>query len=151
MASTPSERLSDLAVEDSFLEAKYDSLSVSSFSRYCSSLSNSTLSESEAKLLLLGLCETFRDLIEDSISNRLCETLVKGNVFLNLLVEFCFHFIKFFYHAIEYIILIFRDGYIMFFKRPFIPERNDSVISVLRPASTASAFSSNHSSATYSR
>ena len=63
------------------------------FSRYCSSLSNSTLSESEARLLFLSLRKTFRDLIQDSISNRLRKTTVEGDVLLNLLVEFCLHII----------------------------------------------------------
>ena len=61
------------------------------------------------------------------------ESCVQGYILLDLLVEFCLHIIKFFYHALKHIILIFRDCYIMFFKRLFIPVRNDSVISDLSP------------------
>ena len=45
------------------------------------------------------------------------ESLIQSDVLVNLLIEFRLHIIKFSYHTLKYIIFIFRDSYIMFFKK----------------------------------
>ena len=43
------------------------------------------------------------------LNKRLAESAIQSNIFLDLLVEFCLHIIKFFYHALKHIIFFFRD------------------------------------------
>ena len=82
--STPSDSVcgsSDLAV--GVLE-KYDSFSVSNFSRYSVSLSNSTLSASESELLFLSGLSPFRNRLKNIIKPQTQPSLLFRPIFFSI-------------------------------------------------------------------
>ena len=144
--STPSDSVCGASEVETGVLEKYDSFRVSSFSRYSSSLSNSTLSKRVKRASLSESQQDLRILDQERCRIPTRQTLVQVDVLVNLLIEFCLHIIKFLYHALKYIIFLFRDSYIMFFKKSLHSRKEGLSHFGLETMFDASSFSVIHSS-----